>query len=102
GGREKVAALSATTGTATGNLTNASVFTVTPTGNITLAFSNVPASGTACSVTVFVTQGGTARTVTLPSGSVGSIPTQAASKVCRIDVTTLNGGTTWYVTGIVL
>lgn len=103
GAREKVAALSATTGTATGDLSAASVFTVTPTGNITLAFSNVPASGTACTVTVIVTQGGTVRTVALPSGGVwlGSAPTQVASKACVITLLTTNGGTTWYASAAV-
>lgn len=103
GGREKVAALSATTGTATGDLNTASVFTVTPTGTVTLAFSNAPATGTACTVTVIVTQGGTAQTVNLPSGGVWmhSAPTQVANKTCIITLLTVNGGTTWYASAVV-
>jgi len=104
GGREKSAALSATTGTATGDLSAASVFTVTPTGNITLAFSNVPASGTACTVTVIVSQGATVRTVTPPTGTkwMGApAPTQVANKACIINLLTVNGGTTWYATAAV-
>lgn len=103
GGSEKVAALSATTGTATGNCANASVFTVAPTGAITLAFTNVPATGTSCTVTVVVTQGATAYAVSLPTGGVwlGSAPTQAASKACIITLLTVNGGTTWYASGAV-
>lgn len=98
GGREAVAALSATTGTATGDLSTASIFTVSPTGNITLAFSNVPATGTSCTLTVIITQSGTVRTVTMPSGTkwMGSTPTQIASKVCIMTLMTVDGGTTWY------
>lgn len=103
GGAEKVAALSATTGTATGNCANASWFTVTPTGDITLAFSNVPASGTACTVTVEVSQGATVRAVNLPTGGIwmGSAPTQAANKKCLITAATRDGGTTWMCSGVV-
>lgn len=97
GGREKVAALSATTGTATGNCATASVFTVTPTGNITLAFSNVPAS-VACTLTVLIAQGGTVRTVAMPAGTtwIGTAPTQVASKKCAITLLTTDGGSTWW------
>lgn len=104
GGREKTAALSATTGTATGNLNNASIFTVTPTGNITLAFSNVPATGTACTVTVIVTQGGTVRTVTPPTGTKwmgAAAPTQVANKACAFSFVTVDGGSTWYASAAV-
>lgn len=103
GGSEKSAALSATTGTATGDCSAASVFTVTPTGTVTLAFSNVPASGTACTVTVIVTQGATPQTINLPSGGVwlAAAPTQTASKACIITLLTVDGGTTWYASGVV-
>lgn len=100
GGREQVAALSATIGTATGNCAAASVFTVTPTGNLTLAFINVPV-GVACTVTVIVTQGGTIRTVALPAGGVwiGPAPLQAANKKSVINLLTVDGGTTWLCFG---
>lgn len=104
GGSEKVAALSATTGTATGDLSAASIFTVTPTGNITIAFSNVPATGTACTVTVIVTQGATVRTVTPPTGTKwmgAAAPTQVLNKACAFTFLTVNGGTTWYASGAV-
>lgn len=104
GGAEKVAALSATTGTATGDLSAASIFTVTPTGNITLAFSNVPATGTACTVTVIVSQGGSVRTVTPPSGTKwmgAAAPTQVANKACAFTFLTVDGGTTWYASAAV-
>lgn len=98
GGREKAAALSATTGTCTGDLSAASIFTITPTGNFTLAFSNIPTTGTSCALRVIVTQGATVRTVTMPTGTkwIGAAaPTQVASKVCVIDLQTVDGGTTW-------
>lgn len=99
GAREATAALSATTGTCTGDLSTASIFTVSPTGNITLAFSNVPATGTSCTLTVIITQSGTVRTVTMPSGTkwIGApAPTQVASKVCIMTLMTVDAGTTWY------
>ena len=104
GGKEAVAALSATTGTATGDLSNASIFTVTPTGAITLAFSNVPASGTSCTVTLIVSQGSTAYAVTYPTGTVwigASAPTQAANKKCVITLMTVDGGTSWLASAAV-
>lgn len=103
GGREASAALSATTGTATGNLANASVFTITPTGNFTLALSNVPASGTACTVTVIISQGATPYTLTMPSGTtwLQTAPTQAANKKCVVTLLTVDGGTTWLATAAV-
>lgn len=104
GGREKSAALSATAGTCTGDLSVASVFTITPTGNWTLAFSNVPASGTACTVTVIVNEGATARTMTQPTGAtfVGSpAPAVVASKVRIYTYLTVNGGATWYASAVV-
>lgn len=104
GAREKVAALSATTGTCTGNLANASIFTITPTGDWTLAFSNVPASGTSCLVTVIVTESATIRTMTQPAGvkAMGAaLPTATASKARIYNYETVNGGTTWYVSAAV-
>lgn len=104
GGREKTAALSATTGTCTGDLSTASWFTVSPSGNITLAFSNIPASGTACTLTVEISQNATVRTVTMPAGTIwvgGPAPTQVASKKCLITMATRDGGTTWIASGAV-
>ena len=102
GGKEVVAALSATTGTATGDLSAASVFTVTPTGNITLAFSNIP-SGVSVSTTVIITQGASAFTVTMPAGTtwLQTAPTQVANKKCVINMLTVDGGTNWYATAAV-
>lgn len=103
GGREAKAALTGTTGTCTGDLSAASVFTISPTGNFTLALSNVPASGTACTVTVIISQGATPRTLTMPSGTtwLQTAPTQAANKVCVVTLLTVDGGTTWLATAVV-
>lgn len=101
GGAEKVAAGSATTGAVTLDCAVASVFTITPTGDITLAPSNVPAAGTACTITVLITQGATVRTVTMPAGTIwlGSAPAQAANKKCAITMLTVDGGTSWVSSG---
>lgn len=101
GGREKVAALSATTGTCTGDLDAASVFTITPSGNWTLAFSNVPATGTACTVTVIISEGGTARTMADPSGTTwaeGGAPSVTINKWRMVTLVTVDGGTSWRAT----
>lgn len=105
GGREAKANAPATTGSVTLDLSAASVFQVTPTGNITsLAFSNVPASGIACTVTFIVNQDGTPRTIATPTGGVflgAATPTQVANKTCVFTYLTTDGGTTWYCTAAV-
>lgn len=103
GGAEKVAAGSATTGTVTLDCSAASVFTITPTGNFTLAPSNVPTSGTACTITVIISQTGTVRTLTMPSGTVwlGPSPSQVASKKCAVTMLTTDGGASWIASGAV-
>jgi len=103
GGREAVAALAVVGSTATGDCSAASVFTVAPSAAVTLAFTNVPASGTACSLRVVVTSGATAYVITAPSGTIkGTMPTTSANKVTMVDLMTLDGGSTWYITGITL
>jgi hypothetical protein len=97
GAAEAVAALSATTGTCTANLATASVFTITPTGNWTLAFTNVPA-GVSVLVTVIVSEGATARTMTDPAGTTWAkpgAPTATVSKWRELQFHTVDGGTTW-------
>jgi hypothetical protein len=103
GASEHIAALSATTGTATGDLSTASIFTITPTGDFTIAFSNTP-GGVACTTTVIVSQGATPRTITYPSGTKwmgAAAPTQIANKACVITLMTVNAGTTWYASAAV-
>jgi hypothetical protein len=98
GGAEKKANGSATTGTVNLDCATASVFTISPTGNITLNPTNVPATGISCTLTVIISQGATVRTVAMPSGTkwLGIAPVQRASRACVITMITVNGGTTWY------
>ena len=84
------------------NLTNGNVFNITMTGNCSFTFSNPPASGTAGSFTLYLTQDATgSRTVTWPGAVTwigGSEPTLAAAPE-SIDILifyTIDGGTTWF------
>jgi hypothetical protein len=97
GGAESVAAGSATTGTVTLDCSTASVFTITPTGDFTLSPSNVPASGTACTITVIITMGSTLYDLTMPDGAIwlGGAPTLVASKTAAVTMLTTDGGDTW-------
>jgi len=74
------------------------VFTYTLSGGQTLTFSNPPASGTAGSFTMIVTNGGSA-TLTWPSSvdwPAATAPTLTASGVDILAFMTCDGGTTWY------
>ncbi len=94
------------TGSASGaqalDVANQSYFAYTLTGNVTFSFSNVPATGTAISVTVELLQDGTgSRTVTWPAsvkwpGGVAPTLTTTAAKTDIITLLTRDGGTTWY------
>lgn len=103
GGDEAVAAASGTSGTVTLDCSAASVFTLSPTADVTtLTISNPPATGRACTITLVVTQGGTPRAIATPAGGiflVGASPTQVASKVCVFTYLTVDGGTTWVCSG---
>lgn len=105
GGGEDTAAMSGTTGTATGNAAPgaASIFTLTPTGPCTLAFTGLVA-GKARTLRVRVAQGSTAYAISPPTGTVnGTIPTQVANKVCLIDLTSMSGsGAPWDITAVIL
>ncbi len=78
------------------------IFTVTMSASITtLAFSNVPASGRAYSLTLILAQDATGgRSITWPAAvkwPSGTAPTlSAANKVDIVTLVTTNGGTTWY------
>lgn len=77
-----------------GNVVSATV----DTSANTFTFSNPSASGTACSFTLFLTNGGS-QTVNWPASvdwAGGTAPTLTASGVDILTFTTLNGGTTWY------
>lgn len=102
GGDETAAAASGTSGTVTLDCSVASVFTLSPTGNVTtLTLSNPPASGRACTITLIVTQSGTVRTIAAPTGArwIGTQPTQVASKASVLTYMTTDGGANWFCSG---
>lgn len=92
----------ATTGTVTLDASNGQgVYeSATLTGNVTIAFSNVPGSG-ACLYEWRTTQhASAAKTITLPSGSTAlptTFATPAVGKKIRMWFETVNGGTNWDV-----
>lgn len=103
GGSETVAAASGTSGTVTLDLNNASIFTLSPTADVTtLTISNVPASK-GVSVRLIVSQGATPRGIAAPSGAAwlaANAPTPVANKITVYDYFTTNGGTTWLASAV--
>lgn len=84
------------------NLLNGNYFTRTISGATTLTVSNVPATGTAASFILDLTNGGSA-TITWWSGvkwAGGTAPTLTAAGRDVLGFFTHDGGTTW--TGLVL
>ena len=80
------------------DLTLGNVQTYTLSGNQTLTFTNPPASGTAGSFTLLVTNGASA-TLTWPTSvdwAGGTAPTLTASGIDILTFTTIDGGTIWY------
>ena len=80
------------------DLSLGNVQTKTISGAQTLTFSNSPASGSAGSFTLLLTNGGSA-TVTWPTSvdwPVGTAPTLTAAGLDILVFTTIDGGTTWY------
>ena len=80
------------------DLTLGNVQTYTLSGNQTLTFSNPPASGSAGSFTLLVTNGASA-TLTWPTSvdwAGGTAPTLTASGIDILTFTTVDGGTIWY------
>ena len=74
------------------------VFTYTLSGGQTVTFTNPPASGTAGSFTMIVTNGGSA-TLTWPTSvdwPAGTAPALTASGVDVLTFTSIDGGTIWY------
>jgi len=74
------------------------VFTKTMSGNQTFTFTNPPASGTAGSFTLLLTNGGSA-TATWPTSvdwPAATAPTLTASGVDVLTFVTIDGGTIWY------
>lgn len=92
----------ATTGTATIDASNGEgVYeSATLTGNVTIAFSNVPASGAVIYEYRTTQHASAAKTITLPSGSTpfpATFATPAVGKKIRMWFETVNGGTNWDV-----
>lgn len=81
------------------DLTNGNVVTATvSTAEQTFTFSNPPASGTAGSFTLILTNGGS-QTVNWPASvdwADGTAPTLTAAGVDILTFTTIDGGTIWY------
>jgi len=80
------------------DLSLGNVQTKTISGATTLTFSNPPASGSAGSFTLLLTNGGSAA-VTWPTSvdwPAATAPTLTAAGVDVLVFTTIDGGTTWY------
>ena len=96
-------AVTANSGTSyTIDLTEGNVFDITLTGDCTFTFANPPASGTAGSFTLILTQDATgSRTVTWPTAVewLGDETPQLTATANFADIftfLTLDAGTTWY------
>ena len=100
--KETKTAPAISSGTLTLDCASGNVFAVALNANITtLAFSNVPASGTGYGLTLALTADGTGRTITWGAAvkwAGGSAPTLTSTngKVDLVILTTWDGGTTWY------
>jgi hypothetical protein len=105
GVREAIVNVGTVSGTQTLNLNNGNIFQIKPNGAVTIAFSNVPASGTFASVLIRHEGDGTARTYAWPStgGSTtkwayGEAPTMTSTnaKFDLVSLFTYDGGITWF------
>lgn len=83
------------------DLQNGNVFNITLTGSCLFSFSNPPASGKACSITLILTQDGNGnRSASWPASvkwPSATAPTLSAGSgdVDIIQLMTVDGGTTW-------
>ena len=80
------------------NLELGNVFTYTLSGAQTLTFTNPAASGSACSFTLILTNGGSA-TLTFPSSvdwAAATAPTLSSAGVDVLTFTSIDGGNIWY------
>lgn len=88
-------------GTVTLDCSTANVKLVNATGNVTIAFSNVPASGNTFSLSVLFSQDATGgRTLTWPAavkwnGGVAATVSTTANAKSLYELVTFDGGTTW-------
>lgn len=102
GGRDVVSTNTAAGATPTVNLANGNVHKLTLTANVTTLTLSGAINGVACTVKIFLTQGGDGSyTVTWPASvkwAAATAPT-LSTDVGKIDVVTLqthDAGTTWY------
>jgi hypothetical protein len=103
GYREGVVAVGTVTGATNLDLSQGNIFTITlGASGVAFTFTNPPASGVACTITLIITQDGTgSRTFGSITGSVwtdGNKPvlTTTASKTDMLSLMTVNGGSTYY------
>lgn len=87
----------AVSGTVTCDTSLYSMFTLTPNGTTTLAFSNAPSAGTGAGIILEITNGGSF-TVNWPASvdwPTGTAPTLSPAGVDVLVFITRDGGTTW-------
>jgi hypothetical protein len=101
GVREAIVNTGTVSGTQTLNLHSGNIFQIKPNGAITIAFSNIPTSGTFVGVLIRHEGDGTARTYTWPANTKWSYGEQPAftstnGKFDIISLFTYNGGTNWF------
>jgi len=100
GGQEVISAATVSAGTYTINLASGNVFNLTLDTSVTFTFT-VASSTTACSFTLYVTQGGTGGyAATWPAsvtwlGGIAPVLPAAAGAVAVLVFETLNGGAAW-------
>jgi hypothetical protein len=101
GVREAIVNTGVASGTTTLDLNGGNIFQIKPNGAITIAFSNVPASGTFVGILIRHEGDGTARTYTWPGTTkwaYGEAPimTSTNGKFDLISLFTYDGGTTYF------
>ncbi len=101
GVREAIVNIGNATGTQTLNLHTGNIFQIRPTGNITIVFSNIPASGTFVGVLIRHEGDGALRTYAWPANTkwaYGEAPTftTTSGKFDIVSLFTYNGGTNWF------
>jgi hypothetical protein len=102
GYRETTLAATGTAGTITLDLNSGSIFTLSPSGNITgWTINNKPPSGVLGSFVLRTTGNGTAYTWTWPTTTKWAygeapIPTSTSGKIDLYSFFTFDGGTTWF------
>lgn len=101
GVREAIVNTGTVSGAQTLNLQSGNIFQIKPNGSITIAFSNVPSSGTFVGALIRHEGDGTARTYTWPTTTkwaYGEAPamTSTNGKFDMVSLFTYDGGTNWF------